>query len=47
MKRAGFTVALASNGLEAIQAIDKVDLQNNGESGSQTFDVVLVGALIH
>ncbi|CCO32341.1 hypothetical protein BN14_06400 [Rhizoctonia solani AG-1 IB] len=42
MKRAGFTVALASNGLEAIQAIDKVDLQNNGESDSQTFDVVLM-----
>ncbi|CAE6344989.1 unnamed protein product [Rhizoctonia solani] len=42
MKRAGFIIALASNGLEAIQAIDKVDLQSNGESRSETFDVVLM-----
>ncbi|GAB1518066.1 hypothetical protein RhiTH_001124 [Rhizoctonia solani] len=42
MKRAGFTVVLASNGLEAIQAIDKADLQSNSEIRAETFDVVLM-----
>ncbi|KEP52551.1 putative multi-sensor signal transduction histidine kinase [Rhizoctonia solani 123E] len=42
MKRAGFTIALASNGLEAIQAIDKVELQSGTDAGSKTFDVVLM-----
>ncbi|CAE6519545.1 unnamed protein product [Rhizoctonia solani] len=42
MKRAGFTVALASNGLEAIQAIDKAELQGNAGPRSETFDVVLM-----
>ncbi|CAE6472751.1 unnamed protein product [Rhizoctonia solani] len=44
MKRAGFTCALASNGLEAIQAIDKVDSQVEipDDPGFQKFDVVLM-----
>ncbi|CAE7191946.1 unnamed protein product, partial [Rhizoctonia solani] len=42
MKRAGFTIALASNGLEAIQAIDKAELQSGTESRSERFDVVLM-----
>ncbi|CAE6499988.1 unnamed protein product [Rhizoctonia solani] len=44
MKRAGFTYALASNGLEAIQAIDKADSQVEVSAGpsSQKFDVVLM-----
>ncbi|KAH7327638.1 hypothetical protein B0J17DRAFT_722634 [Rhizoctonia solani] len=42
MKRAGFTVALASNGLEAIQAIDKAELQGSAGPRSETFDVVLM-----
>ncbi|EUC55592.1 multi-sensor signal transduction histidine kinase, putative, partial [Rhizoctonia solani AG-3 Rhs1AP] len=44
MKRAGFTYALASNGLEAIQAIDKVDSQVEipDDQGFQKFDVVLM-----
>ncbi|KAJ1307032.1 hypothetical protein OPQ81_008011 [Rhizoctonia solani] len=44
MKRAGFTYALASNGLEAIQAIDKADSQveASNDSDSQKFDVVLM-----
>ncbi|KAG8762529.1 hypothetical protein FRC11_009064, partial [Ceratobasidium sp. 423] len=42
MKRAGFTTVLASNGLEAIQAIDKAQPQGAAESRSETFDVVLM-----
>ncbi|KEP52556.1 putative sensory histidine kinase [Rhizoctonia solani 123E] len=44
MKRAGFTYALASNGLEAIQAIDKVDSQVEipDDPSFQKFDVVLM-----
>ncbi|KDN38662.1 hypothetical protein RSAG8_09337, partial [Rhizoctonia solani AG-8 WAC10335] len=42
MKRAGFTMVLASNGLEAIQAIDKAELQSGTQSRSETFDVVLM-----
>ncbi|CAE6499919.1 unnamed protein product [Rhizoctonia solani] len=42
MKRAGFTVALASNGLEAIQAIDKAEMQGSAGCRSDTFDVVLM-----
>ncbi|CAE6366411.1 unnamed protein product [Rhizoctonia solani] len=44
MKRAGFTYALASNGLEAIQAIDKADCQEEiqNDPSSQKFDVVLM-----
>ncbi|CAE6495191.1 unnamed protein product [Rhizoctonia solani] len=44
MKRAGFTYALASNGLEAIQAIDKADSQVETltDPSSQKFDVVLM-----
>ncbi|CAE6519532.1 unnamed protein product [Rhizoctonia solani] len=37
MKRAGFTFSLASNGLEALQAIEKTQTQ-----GGQKFDVVLM-----
>ena len=37
MKRAGFTFLLASNGLEALQAIERTEVQ-----GGQKFDVVLV-----
>ncbi|CAE6427632.1 unnamed protein product [Rhizoctonia solani] len=42
MKRAGFTTVLASNGLEAIQAIDKAQLQSGAESRPEAFDVVLM-----
>ncbi|KAH7327639.1 hypothetical protein B0J17DRAFT_772105 [Rhizoctonia solani] len=42
MKRAGFTMTLASNGLEAIQAIDKAELQDGAGPCSETFDVVLM-----
>ncbi|CUA74876.1 hypothetical protein RSOLAG22IIIB_11543 [Rhizoctonia solani] len=42
MKRAGFTTALASNGLEAVQAIDKAELQSGTEARSEPFDVVLM-----
>ncbi|KAH7327637.1 hypothetical protein B0J17DRAFT_680426 [Rhizoctonia solani] len=37
MKRAGFTFSLASNGLEALQAIEKTQTQ-----GGQLFDVILM-----
>ncbi|KAF8689719.1 His Kinase A (phosphoacceptor) domain, partial [Rhizoctonia solani] len=42
MKRAGFTYALASNGLEAIQAIDKVDSQTEipNDLSTRKFDVM-------
>jgi predicted phosphodiesterase len=39
MKRAGFTYSLASNGLEALQAIATADAAGN----SGVYDVVLVG----
>ncbi|KAG8690757.1 hypothetical protein FRC11_009316 [Ceratobasidium sp. 423] len=44
MKRAGFTYALASNGLEAIRAIGKADSQveASNDPDSQKFDVVLM-----
>ncbi|KAF8761295.1 His Kinase A (phosphoacceptor) domain [Rhizoctonia solani] len=43
MKRAGFTYALASNGLEAIQAIDKVDSQTEipNDLSTRKFDMDL------
>ncbi|KAJ1307038.1 hypothetical protein OPQ81_008017 [Rhizoctonia solani] len=42
IKRAGFTMVLASNGLEAIQAIDKAELQSRTDSRFKNFDVVLM-----
>ena len=42
MKRAGFTFSLASNGLEAIQAIEKSDLMVLNGTESAKYDVVLV-----
>jgi hypothetical protein len=37
MKRAGFTFSLASNGLEALQAVEKTETQ-----AGKKFDVILV-----
>jgi hypothetical protein len=42
MKRAGFTFALASNGLEAVNAIDKSDKVPASSVGPGNYDVVLV-----
>lgn len=42
MKRAGFTFSLASNGLEAVQAIEKSDLMVANGTESAKYDVVLV-----
>lgn len=42
MKRAGFTYALASNGLEAVNAVEKADKGTPGGSGSAKYDVVLM-----
>lgn len=42
MKRAGFTFALASNGLEAVQAIEKMEA---GGSNPGMYDVVLVSCM--
>jgi len=42
MKRAGFTFALASNGLEAVNAIDKSEKVPAGSAGSGKYDVVLM-----
>lgn len=46
MKRAGFTAVMASNGVEAIEAITKLE-QNKGQKGTHPrFDVVLVCSVI-
>lgn len=45
MKKAGFTTAIASNGLEAIEAIEKIQPGCDGDAASQKFDVVLVSNL--
>ncbi|KAG8679092.1 Histidine kinase osmosensor, partial [Ceratobasidium sp. 395] len=42
MKRAGFTFALASNGLEAINAIEKADKAATSSTTSGKYDVVLM-----
>ncbi|KAG9124716.1 hypothetical protein FRC07_010519 [Ceratobasidium sp. 392] len=42
MKRAGFTFALASNGLEAVNAIEKVDKATASSASSTKYDVVLM-----
>ncbi|KAG9123835.1 hypothetical protein FRC07_013808 [Ceratobasidium sp. 392] len=42
MKRAGFTYALASNGLEAVHAIEAADAAGSSGSVPGTFDVVLM-----
>ncbi|KAF8603915.1 hypothetical protein BDV93DRAFT_523067 [Ceratobasidium sp. AG-I] len=42
MKRAGFTFSLASNGLEAVQAIEKSDLMVLNGTESAKYDVVLM-----
>jgi hypothetical protein len=47
MKRAGFIISLASNGLEAIDALEKSESEGSGESSSQKFDVILVSVLLH
>lgn len=43
MKRAGFTFALASNGLEAVQAIEKVDATG---ASTGVYDVVLASYML-
>ncbi|KAG8743481.1 hypothetical protein FRC10_011954 [Ceratobasidium sp. 414] len=43
MKRAGFTFALASNGMEAVNAVERADKVTESGVGSGKFDVVLVG----
>jgi hypothetical protein len=47
MKRAGFINSLASNGLEAIDALEKSESEGFGESSSQKFDVILVSVLLY
>ncbi|QRV74353.1 protein-histidine kinase [Ceratobasidium sp. AG-Ba] len=42
MKRAGFTYALASNGLEAVNAIERADHGTPGNTSSGKYDVVLM-----
>ncbi|KAF8602905.1 hypothetical protein BDV93DRAFT_557089 [Ceratobasidium sp. AG-I] len=41
MKRAGFTAVMASNGVEAIEAIQKLE-QNKGDDDHSRFDVILM-----
>ena len=45
MKRAGFTTVMASNGVEAIEAIKKLDQNKGNKDGHSQFDVILVGYL--
>lgn len=46
MKRAGFTFSLASNGLEAVQAIEKSDLMVANGTESAKYDAVLVSSTL-
>lgn len=46
MKRAKFTAVMASNGVEAIEAIRTLEKNQGKKDGPPRFDVVLVSYLI-